>query len=89
MSLSDHGHCHNDHSKKNIFEEKKMKKEIYYEHTGRPSPLNNFRELTSTVYLYIFIIFCSQLSEAVRPPLRITRAAKVSTFHEEKEREGE
>ncbi len=22
-SLSDHGHCHNDHGKKNIFEEKK------------------------------------------------------------------
>ncbi len=31
-NLNGHGHCHNDHGKKNIFEEqkKKMKKEIYY-----------------------------------------------------------
>ncbi len=53
-------------------------------HTRRPSPLNDFRELTSPAYLYVFITFFSQLSEAVRPPLPITRAAKVSIFHEEK-----
>ncbi len=75
--------------KKNIFEEQnKMKKEIYYEHTGHPSPLNDFRELTSSAYLYIFITFFSQLSETVRLPLPITRAAKVSTFLEEKESDG-
>ncbi len=64
-----------------------MKKEIYDKHTGRPSTLNDFPELTS-VYLYIFITFFSQLSEAVLPPLSITRAAKVSTFLEEKESDG-
>ncbi len=90
-SLSDHGHYPNDHGKKKYFEgQKKMKKDKFIiSNTGHPSPLNDFRELTSPVYLYIFITFFSQLSKAVRPPLPITRAAKVSTFLEEKEREGE
>ncbi len=57
-------------------------------HTRRLSPLHDFRELTYAAYLYIFITFSSQLSEAVRPLLPITRAAKVSTFHEEKESDG-
>ncbi len=64
-----------------------MKKEFIINNTGRPSPLNDFREVTSPFYFYHLFLWV-RLSEAVRPPLPITRAAKVSTFHEEKKREG-
>ncbi len=68
-NLSDHGHCLNDHGKKKYFwRAKKWKKKFIISHTGRPSSLNDFRELTSLAYFYIFITFFSVIGSSASAP---------------------